>query len=74
MARDTWTRRIGYILPSVGVQVALHRLARTDLEAQLSYQDRIRKYHERLRRFYYPYIFDDRAFTSEDFSKAPRWQ
>ena len=74
MARDTWTRRIGYILPSVGVQVALHRLARTDLEAQLSYQDRIRKYHERLRRFYYPYIFDDRAFTSEDFTKAPRWQ
>jgi ABC-2 type transport system permease protein len=74
MARDTWTRRIGYVLPSVGVQVAVHRLARTDLEAQLSYQDRIRKYHERLRRFYYPYVFDDRVFSAEDFAKAPRWK
>lgn len=72
-ARDTWTRRIGYLLPSVGVQVIIHQLASTDLAAQLSYQDRIRRYHEQLRRFYYPYIFDDRPFTQSEFLKAPRW-
>ena len=72
-ARDAWTRRIGMVLPTVGVQVALHHLARTDLAAQLAYSDRIRAYHTRLRRFYYPYLFDARPFTQQDFGKAPRW-
>lgn len=73
-ARDTWTRRVGILLPSVGVQVAVHRLARTDLQAQLAYQDRIRAFHERLRRYYYPYIFNEDAFTSEAFGMAPQWK
>ena len=72
-ARDAWTRRVGLSLPPVGVQVAIHRLARTDLQAQLAYQDRIRAFHERLRRFYYPYLFNDRRFWTDDFVKAPRW-
>lgn len=72
-SRDAWTRRIGHLLPSVGVQVALHRAAQTDLTAQLDYQDRIRAFHDRLRRFYYPYIFNDRIFAEADFGKAPRW-
>lgn len=37
--RDRWTRRIGYLLPAVGVQAGLHRVAETDLAAQLEYQD-----------------------------------
>lgn len=71
--RDDWTRRIGIVLPTVGIQVALHRAARTDLAAQLDYQDRVRAFHERLRRFYYPYVFRERRFTNADFAKAPRW-
>jgi ABC-2 type transport system permease protein len=74
MRRDSWARRIGWVLPVVGVQTALHRIARTDLTAQLAYQDRIRRYHTQLRRFYYPYIFNDIAFTDADFGKAPRWR
>ncbi len=73
-ARDAWTRKAGFVLPSVGVQVAIHRLARTDLAAQLAYQDRIRAFHEALRRFYYPYIFHESPFDKEDFIKAPRWR
>lgn len=72
-ARDAWTRRVGLSLPPVGVQVAIHRLARTDLQAQLAYQDRIRAFHERLRRFYYPYIFNEVSFSQSDFDRAPRW-
>jgi len=71
--RDNWTRRVGYLLPTVGVQAGLHRLAETDLAAQLAYQDRIRAFHEKLRRFYYPYIFNDQPFRQADFEKAPRW-
>lgn len=73
-ARDAWTDRLGLVLPAVGVQAAIHRLAETDLAAQLAYQDRIRAFHERLRRFYYPYLFRDVPFGKEDFLKAPRFQ
>ncbi|KQN25080.1 ABC transporter permease [Sphingomonas sp. Leaf33] len=62
---------IGWALPSVGVQALLTRLARTDLAAQLAYQDRIRAFHRRLRDFYYGYMFRDRPFGREDFAKAP---
>ncbi|MET0405640.1 MAG: DUF3526 domain-containing protein, partial [Cystobacter sp.] len=46
--REGLARTLGWLLPSVGVQAALTRLARTDLTAQLAYQDRIRDYHRRL--------------------------
>lgn len=71
-ARDSATRTLGFILPAVGVQMATHRIAQTDLAAQLAYQDRIRAFHERLRRFYYPDIFEERRFDTADYGKAPR--
>ncbi|MFT3964769.1 MAG: DUF3526 domain-containing protein [Sphingobium sp.] len=71
--RDAAARNLGWILPSVGVQSLLTRLANTDLQAQLAYQDRIRAYHWRLRRFYYGYLFRDRPFGAADFSLAPRF-
>lgn len=64
---------LGWLLPSVGVQALLTRLAHTDLAAQLAYQDRIRDFHRRLRDFYYGYIFYDRPFGKPDLSRAPRF-
>ena len=64
---------LGWALPSIGVQAALTRLARTDLQAQLAYQDRVRAYHRRLRTFYYGYLFRDRPFGAADFARAPRF-
>lgn len=73
-ARASWTQRLGWMLPAVGVQTILHREAQTDLAAQLRYQDRIRAFHERLRRFYYPYVFNETPFREADFVNAPRWR
>ncbi|MEP6785151.1 MAG: DUF3526 domain-containing protein [Sphingomonadales bacterium] len=73
-ARQDWTARLGWLLPGVGAQYALHRLAETDLKAQLAYQDRIRAFHARVRRFYYPYLFEVRPFGSRDFAKRPRFE
>jgi ABC-2 type transport system permease protein len=73
-ARDNWTRRTGVMLPAVGVQTLIHRLAQTDLTAQLAYQDRVRAFHERLRGFYYPYVFNEVRFGNADFAAAPRWK
>jgi len=72
-ARDAAGRSLGWVLPSVGVQALLTRLARTDLTAQLAYQDRIRAFHRRLRTFYYGYLFRDRPFARADFDRAPRF-
>jgi ABC-2 type transport system permease protein len=72
-ARDSWTRRTGIALPAVGVQTLIHRLAQTDLSAQLAYQDRIRAFHARLRKFYYSYVFNDVPFRQADFAKSPSW-
>jgi ABC-2 type transport system permease protein len=72
-AREAWTQRVGYVLPGVAAQVMLHRLADTDLAAQLAYQDSIAVFHERLRNVFYPYLFDDRPFTRADFDRLPAY-
>jgi ABC-2 type transport system permease protein len=73
IARQRWTSRLGWVLPGVGVQAALHRQADTDLQAQLAYQDRIAEFHARLRAFYYPYLFNDLRFGQQDFASQPHF-
>ncbi len=73
LRRERFAWRVASVLPPVAVQAALTRLARTDLQAQLAYQDRIRAYHQALRAFYYGYLFRDRPFTGQDFQRAPRF-
>jgi ABC-2 type transport system permease protein len=72
-SRQGWTARLGWLLPGVGVQAALHRQAGTDLQAQLAYQQRITDFHTRLRDFYYPYLFNEVRFGSADFAAQPRF-
>lgn len=72
-AREDWTARVGLLLASVNVQVLLHRLADTDLAAQLAYHERIGAYHARLRRFFYPYLFEERPFTRADLERLPAY-
>lgn len=74
LARQRWTERLGWLVPGVGVQAALHRTAATDLPAQLAYQDQVATFHAQLRNFYYPYVFNETPFTTEDFAKLPRFQ
>ena len=71
--RQDFTRKLGYILPAVGAQVLLHRLAESDLTAQLAYEDSIANFHTRLRKFFYPYLFDEQSFYSADFGKLPAY-
>ncbi|MGJ7493176.1 DUF3526 domain-containing protein [Variovorax sp. ZT4R33] len=73
LARQQWTARLGWLLPGVGAQAALHRQAGTDLLAQLAYQDRVTDFHARLRGFYYPYLFNELRFGAMDFDAQPRF-
>jgi ABC-2 type transport system permease protein len=69
--RQRWTARVGVFVPPVALNVLLHRMAATDLPAQLEYQSRIEGFHDRLREFYYAYLFGKRPFIAADYSKAP---
>lgn len=73
-ARERWTQRVGWLLPTVATQVLLHRLADTDLAAQLAYQDSIAALHRRIRYFYYPYVFEEQPFTATDFEQLPEYE
>lgn len=73
LARQQATEGLGLALPGVGLQAALHRLAGTDLLAQLAYQDAITDFHSRLRQQLYPYLFEERRFEVEDFARLPRF-
>lgn len=69
--RSAAASRLGWVLSPVGMQAALTRMADTDMQAHLAYQDRIRAYHAQLRGFYYVYLFGDVPFGQDDFGRAP---
>ncbi|MFN3303640.1 MAG: DUF3526 domain-containing protein, partial [Roseateles sp.] len=73
-ARQQATEALGLALPGVGLQAVLHRIAGTDLLAQLAYQDAITAFHTRLREQLYPYLFRERRFEAEDFARLPRFE
>jgi ABC-2 type transport system permease protein len=72
--REELTRTLGLILPGVGTMTVLHRIADTDIDGQLAYQSSIADYHAGLRQFYYPYLFEDRVFTNDDFAQIPSYE
>ncbi len=70
-SREEWTRNAGLLLAGVNVQVLLHRLAGTDMQARLSYLERVGAYHAQIRRHFYPYVFNERPFGPADFARLP---
>lgn len=71
--RDRLAAAAGWLMPPVALQKAMHRVAETDVTAQLAYQDRVRAFHAELRRFYYPFLFRDLPFGPAEFAAAPRF-
>lgn len=71
--RQAWTSALGWVSPAAAVQTLVHRVADTDLEAHLAYQDSIAAFHERLKVFYYPYMFEERPFDRPDFAALPTY-
>lgn len=71
--REARAGLVSFALPPIAIQRAMHRLARTDMAAQLAYQNRIRAYHTRLRTYYYPFLFTTKPFTPADFDATPEF-
>ena len=72
--REGWARRWSLLVPPLATQLALDRLAATDLGAQLAYQDAVRRHHERLKTHFYPLFFDAAPIDAVDWDQVPAFE
>lgn len=57
--------------PPILLQRAMTRLANTDALAAFEYEQQIRDYHEQLRMFYYPFMFEQSVFEKSQLDNLP---
>ena len=72
--RDAWARRWSLFAPPLATQLALDRLAGTDLAAQLDYQDAVRRFHERLKDHFFPHFFATAPIDAVAWDQVPRFE
>ena len=65
LARDDMTASVSWMSPAVSIQRRLEELAETNLDASLAFEDDVRRYHEQIRRAYYPVLFREVPFSKE---------
>ncbi|MBU3735806.1 MAG: DUF3526 domain-containing protein, partial [Methylobacterium sp.] len=71
--RDEATRRLSSLLPPLWAQVRLERIAQSDLQDLLTHRHQVEQYHTRLRHYFYPYLFEEKLFGTEAFSRIPAY-
>ncbi|MEM6899279.1 MAG: DUF3526 domain-containing protein [Pseudomonadota bacterium] len=71
--RDTLAGWSGLISPATLMQRTMERLAGTDMQASLLYEQRVRDFHASLRSFYYPLLFQNAEYDQEEFSALPEY-
>ena len=62
LSRDQLAQQVAWLAPPVLLERVLQQLADTDLQASLAYEAQVRRYHEALRQYYYPKLFQQQAF------------
>ena len=72
--RGTLASRLSLISPAGFVQQRLERWADTDMRAALDYEAEIRDFHKTLRIYYYPRLFDGRAYEVSEVETRPVFQ
>jgi ABC-2 type transport system permease protein len=73
LQRELWSARLGWLLPGVAAQSALHRIADSDLQAHLEFLERVRGLHAALRQHLYPYVFEERPWAADANAGAPTY-
>ncbi|MDR6570645.1 DUF3526 domain-containing protein [Chitinophaga ginsengisegetis] len=67
--RNDFTNAVAFILPGIQTQLTLNGIAGSDLQQHLDFQQALRNYHEQLRLYFYPAIFQDQPAKSIDWSQ-----
>jgi ABC-2 type transport system permease protein len=63
--REQATEFFAYFSPSIHTQLAFNRLAAADLQQQLQYWEATERFHEKLRLYFYPRIFEGSEVKAE---------
>jgi ABC-2 type transport system permease protein len=63
--REQASEYFAYLLPCVHTQLTFNHLAGADLQQQLQYWEATERFHEKLRLYFYPRIFEDKAIMQE---------
>lgn len=74
LSREQQAICLGYFLPSLGLQQSYNALVNTGLQSQIDYLHSVRKYHQNIREFFYPYIFEEYKTKNVPWDKRPRYQ
>jgi len=67
--RDDLVRKASIISPASLLQRQLEKLAKTDMQASLAYEQDVRDFHAHLRAWYYPRMFPSTSFDVETVKK-----
>lgn len=72
MGRQDFSASLSVLSAPAVLQQILTGMAGTDLKQQLAFVDNTKVYHHRLKDFYYPFLYEDKAFTHADFDQEPQ--
>jgi ABC-2 type transport system permease protein len=70
--RQALVRRLAAWVPPLALTDSLLLVARTDVDSHLAYLRSVADFHEQLKGFFLPAVFDDRPVSAMDWSAAPR--
>lgn len=74
LARDEAAGLAAFLSPASLVERGFERLARTDARAMIAYEKGVRRFHIRLRGFYYPLLFRDPPYDPLAFERLPHYR
>lgn len=71
-ARHQLVEQLNVLSVPVNVQGSLNAMAGSDLPSHLAFLQSATRYHDALREYYYPFLFNQVAFTHADYDGEPR--
>lgn len=69
--RDQLTGLVAWLSPPVATTRLMQSIAQTDVDSVLAYEQRIRDHHEQIRRYFYPMLFEEIPFTTNNLTGFP---
>ena len=67
--REQFSRSIAWFFPTIHTQLTANHLAKSGMQNHLGFLDGTTRFHERLRLYFYPKIFEKQAVATEDWDK-----
>lgn len=71
--RDRLASYLALLAPPALLERSFQNLAETSTKALFSYEEEVRDFHQRLRYFYYPKLFQDQPFENKLLNDLPRF-